>query len=238
MLGGQLGAEFRADKQTPLKISTMPQRLSLDMPSPGIDPKQTPVGSTLRTAVDFVKEIPIKESACKLGPHITSVGPMSDGIIIERLAEGQPIEQIWSLMYMVRYVVGLNRLGSMGVYRCPTCPEKAAGFICIPDYDGDELKRAPLKKLAAMAPNSDLSIIGGGMVLGKFVLQVPPRIYNFPDISCKNENCISNPANMQREVTPYFIRERSQDSKAKDGSAKSWAFTCKYCERVHTFSEI
>jgi len=240
MLGGQLGADYQVDKcENTLKISTERWKSTLDhavSPSPGVQPKQTPVGSTLRNATDFVKEIALKDTACI--SHIPGVDGMASGIVIERLAEGQEIEKIWSLMYMVRSVVGLNRIGGMGVYRLPRCPEKAAGFICIPDYDVDELQRAPLKKLAAMAPNSDLSIVSGGKILAKFELQVPPRIYNFPDISCKNENCISNPANMQHEVTPYFIRERSQDSKLADGSSTAWAFTCKYCERVHTFSEI
>jgi hypothetical protein len=53
---------------------------------------------------------------------------------------------------------------------------------------------------------------------------MPPRIYNFQEISCKNEACISSPA-AQVSIIPEFIR--------KDAS-----FVCRYCEREHSYEEI
>lgn len=38
------------------------------------------------------------------------------------------------------------------------------------------------------------------------VPKVPERIYNLPNISCKNALCVSNPANRQREVVAYLER--------------------------------
>jgi aspartate carbamoyltransferase len=54
---------------------------------------------------------------------------------------------------------------------------------------------------------------------------MPPRIYGFNEISCKNEHCISYPANNEG-VPPEFIRKGET------------TFVCKYCEREHKFREI
>ncbi|MDX9827881.1 MAG: hypothetical protein RBT73_09060 [Spirochaetia bacterium] len=54
---------------------------------------------------------------------------------------------------------------------------------------------------------------------------MPPRIYGFDEISCKNENCISNPKHNEGLPTE-FLR--------KSGST----FVCRFCEKEHNFREI
>jgi aspartate carbamoyltransferase len=60
---------------------------------------------------------------------------------------------------------------------------------------------------------------------------MPPRIYGFDEISCKNENCISSPKNLEG-VTTEFLR------KSEVGSPEGAKFICRYCEREHAFRDI
>merc|ERR1712023_168068 len=92
------------------------------------------------------------------------------------------------------------------------------------------------KRLAAMAPGSMLRVVKDNVVEREFRLQVPPRVYNFKDIICKNNACVSHPKNMQHEVRPFFERcgPGEFDGVEEDGLA----FACKYCETQHNFWEI
>jgi aspartate carbamoyltransferase len=54
---------------------------------------------------------------------------------------------------------------------------------------------------------------------------MPPRIYNFEEISCKNPDCISHPEHHENAMTVFY---RSGDN----------TFSCRYCERPHAFREI
>lgn len=198
-------------------------------------------------AADFVKEAVLDEGN-PLGSHLAHI---PTGVVMDRLGEGREVEQIWALLAMLRSVPGLHGFGSMGVYRCEESG-RSAGYLSVPGFDVDQLDRLPLKKLAAMAPGSSLSVVKDGRIERKFELSLPPRIYNFPDISCKNLSCISHPGNGQREVSAYFLRmevsvaEAPAESPAEDErlvrqfstSPVSWAFSCKYCEQVHSFWQI
>lgn len=162
--------------------------------------------------------------------------PIENGIIIDHLAEGQAIEQIWGLMHMVRTVLSLHQVGGQGVFRSKANPEKANGIILVPDFDVEEWDRVPLKKLAAMAPGSTLNVIKDGLIVKKYILKVPPRIYNFADTSCKNPACISHPANMQHEVSAYFLRAENRSEEVRMNTG--YAFSCKYCEAMYGFWQI
>ena len=41
-------------------------------------------------------------------------------------------------------------------------------------------------------------------VVKKYRLSMPPRIYGFDEISCKNELCISAPANLEGATTEFL----------------------------------
>ena len=58
----------------------------------------------------------------------------------------------------------------------------------------------------------------------KYRMTMPPRIYNFHEISCKNEACISHPAAME-SIPPEFIRQGE-------------SFVCRFCEREHRYEDI
>jgi len=189
-------------------------------------------------AADFIKEMPLENALADCRSSAVGLVPISNGIIIDQLAEGQSVENIWALMYMVRSVTGLNLPGGQGINTSPNSQDKFCGLISLPDFDISQWDRLPLKKLAAMAPGSTLSIIRAGKTEKKFQLQVPPRIYNFPDISCKNQACVSHPSNMQHEVPPYFLRAASRDMAATNSDSSTWEFTCKYCETLYGFWQI
>jgi len=85
-----------------------------------------------------------------------------------------------------------------------------------------------------MAPGSTLKVMKQGSLEREFRLQVPPRVYNFKDISCKNTACVSHASQMQHEVEAFFERCRQSGEEQQD----ALAFNCKYCETQHTFWEI
>jgi aspartate carbamoyltransferase regulatory subunit len=146
-------------------------------------------------------------------------------------------------------------MGGQGVGRSRANKEKACGFISVPDLDVNDWDITSLKKLASMAPGSLVNMVKEGKVDKVFQLQVPPRLYNFPDISCKNQACVSHPVNMQHEVPAYFLRAKAKArSLGAVGTSSSWtslttvcedasdapslAFVCKYCESSYDFWQI
>lgn len=235
MLGGHFGEDFELE-EAPRLAPNSPSMRPRAPPQPPASPERE--SSALLGASDFITEISLFDDKVRdSGSEEVGLVPISQGIVIQNLADGQSIEHIWSLMYMVRSILGLGGLGGQGVRRSQTDPTKGSGFISVPDVDIAHWDRQPLKKLAAMAPGSILRVIQDGHVWKEFRLQVPPRIYNFRDISCKNTACVSHSSNMQHEVQPYFLR-CGVEGKVEDSRAAEMAFSCKYCEARHSFWEI
>lgn len=237
VLLGMLGGLFGNDLELPPPVA---------QPAPAAAPtlvdREQQAASVL-LGVDFIKEIPMGDDVMEKSSMPFGFMPIQNGIIIERLAEGQRVETIWALMHMVRSILGLTGVGGQGVRREGDGPEGASGLISVPDFDISQWDRLPLKKLASMAPGSTLSLIREGRVHMRFELQVPPRIYNFPDISCKNTACVSHSSNMQHEVPPYFLRAASRECVLHERGAaarnlEAWSFNCKYCETLHGFWQI
>ena len=170
---------------------------------------------------DFIIEAPAAEHSkpeYKIG-----IKPVEEGIVIDHIATGEPIEKIWSNIEAVRKILKLNVRSSHGVYHSFKGPEVYKGIISLPDIISFGEK--DLKKLAAIAPGCTLNLIRNSKVAKKYRLAMPPRIYGFGEISCKNDNCISSPKNTEG-VTTEFRR--------KSGST----FVCRYCEKEHPFREI
>mmetsp|Transcript_59604 Transcript_59604/g.129023 ORF Transcript_59604/g.129023 Transcript_59604/m.129023 type:complete len:599 (+) Transcript_59604:61-1857(+) len=238
VLLGMLGGKFGHDLETVVQQLEWKRETTPCLPnSPNTPVDQGLLAQAMALASDFVKEVKAEDTDSVVLGGTAGLAPVIDGVVIDRIAENQEPEKIWSVMFMVRSVLGLNSMGGMGVYRTGEKKDKAAGFLTAPDFNIDQLTWLPLKKLAAMSPGSTLSILKAGRIHKKFTLQVPPKIYNFPDISCKNEACISHPDNMQREVSAYFHR-LNYEVPVEANTTASWAFTCKYCETVHTFWQI
>jgi len=240
MLGGHFGDDFRCDLKAEIRGAPASPQLQLLQSPPSYSPEQElrdlpadldlGFSSALYTSSDFIceEEISPKNQTREKGSEEVGLVPIEKGIIIENLAAGQDIDRVWSLMYMVRDILDLHGVGGQGVRK--SADGTASGFISVPDVDISNWDRQPLKRLAAMAPGSMLKVIKDGNVDKEFRLMVPPRVYNFKDIVCKNRACVSHPGNMQHEVRPFFER-------IADGNGLI-AFACRYCETQHSFWEI
>ena len=170
---------------------------------------------------DFIIEAPAIEH--RKPEYKVGIKPVEEGIVIDHIASGEPIEKIWNNIEAVRKILKLNVRSSHGVYHSFKGTEVFKGIISVPDIISFGEK--DLKKLAAIAPGCTLNLIRNSKVAKKYRLAMPPRIYGFEEISCKNENCISNPKHNEG-VTTEFLR--------KSGST----FVCRYCEKEHPFREI
>ena len=91
----------------------------------------------------------------------------------------------------------------------------------------DILKISPneLKKLAAASPGCTVNLIKDRSVKAKYRLAMPPKIYNFAEISCKNPECVTWPGAFQN-VPPHFYRTVGE------------TFTCRYCGKRHEYGDI
>lgn len=150
------------------------------------------------------------------------VNPIKNGIVIDHICKGEKPEDIRRHMILIRRVMNLDSLkggewvsqGSDGNYK---------GIIFrIGHFD---LSHKEVKRLAASAPGCTLNIIEDGEVKRKIRTHIPPRIYNFDDLMCTNDACISNDS-QNEHVGSMFLR--TPDNR----------FICAYCGKVHTFKEI
>ena len=169
---------------------------------------------------DFVEEAPIHDE--KQHDYKVGIKPVENGIVIDHIGRGSDIGAIWDHIDKVRQIMRLNHRSSHGVYHSSS-ETIYKGIISLPDIL--EFDERQLKMLAAITPGCTLNIVKNGRIEKKYRLHMPPRIYNFEEISCKNENCISNPKNFE-EVRKEFYR--SEDT----------TFVCRYCQRPHKFDEI
>ena len=150
------------------------------------------------------------------------VRPIRNGIVIDHICKGDTPEEIRNHMRLISSILCLDE-GKGGEWVSQGSDGKYKGIIFRPgEYD---FKRRDLKRLASIAPHCTLNIIKDGKVEAKYRTHMPPRIYNFDDLCCRNEACISNPA--QGEGVPAMFY------RTKDGH-----FSCAYCGCFHTFKEI
>jgi len=239
MVGGHLGKDFR------VSASRAIQNASGSDSTSEITPEKTAFGNGKATfpespassnspflhSSDFIEVLRRPESPEK--KIDVGIYPIADGIVIDHIAKGQTAERIWDRMDKVRINLGLSTTGAQGAYYSSSDPQKMKGIMSLPNFDVSRWDRANLKRLAALTPGSTVNIVQGNRVQEKYRLHIPPRIYNFSDISCSNTACISHTSNLQREVEPYFLR--SATNRQEEGGA---TFSCKYCEHVHSFDAI
>lgn len=176
---------------------------------------------------DFVREAPVAEGSKP--EYKVGIKPVEEGIVIDHIASGEAVGAIWNNIDAVRRILGLNVRSSHGVFHSNKGPQSFKGIMSLPDvtsFDGRDLK-----KLAAIAPGCTLNLVKGHRVVRKYRLSMPPRIYGFGEISCKNSACISHPSH-EEGVGPEFLR------KEEGAGNPSTTFICRYCEREHPFREI
>jgi len=172
-------------------------------------------------ADDFVEEAPVRGES-KQEEYKVGIKPVERGIVIDHIGRGEDLKLIWDHIDKIRQIMGLNFRSSHGVYHSSS--EKIyKGIISLPDIlSFDE---SQIKMLAAIAPGCTLNIIDKSTVQEKYRLHMPPRVYGFREISCKNENCISRPE-LHENVQPEFIRSGGN------------RFICRYCDHSHSFHDI
>jgi len=170
----------------------------------------------------FVTEIPVTRKTHVEDRFKVGIKPVHDGLVIDHIATGKPLEEIWDRISRIRKVLKLNVRGSHGVFHSSD-PKDYKGIMSLPDVM--EISPVQLKKLAAVSPGCTLNIIKDASVLHKYRLAMPPRIYKFDEISCKNPDCITS-KNAYQSVPPYFFQTVGN------------TFTCKFCEKRHKYHEI
>ncbi len=175
---------------------------------------------TTEPADDFVEEALVRSD--KKPEYKVGIKPVDEGIVIDHIGKGKDIRSIWNQIDQIRHIMQLNCRSSHGVYHTND-PRHYKGLISLPDIVSFDEKQ--IKMLGAIAPGCTVNMIRDKHVLRKYCLHMPPRVYNFNEISCKNENCVSFPGHYQH-VRPEFRRA--------DGTT----FTCLYCERPHQYEEI
>lgn len=150
------------------------------------------------------------------------VRPIRDGIVIDHICKGESPEEIRRHMILIRRVMELDALKG-GEWVSQSADGRYKGIIFRPG--SFTLSHTQIKRLAAVTPGCTLNIIKDGKVVEKYRTSLPPRIYNFDDLMCRNEACISNDS--QSEHVQAMFR-RTHDGR----------YSCAYCGRVHTFKEI
>ncbi|TFG84784.1 MAG: aspartate carbamoyltransferase [Spirochaetales bacterium] len=173
----------------------------------------------------FVMEAPV--GAGRKPEYKVGIKPVETGIVIDHIASGRPLAEIWDRIDKIRRVLGLNLRSSHGVFHSNSGPEVFKGIVSIPDLPAFGEKE--LKKLGAVSPGCSINMIDGHHVMKKYRLGMPPRIYDFDEISCKNENCLSHPKH-EEHIEAHFVR--------KMGNGGGDTYVCRWCEREHQYSEI
>jgi aspartate carbamoyltransferase len=172
---------------------------------------------------DYITEVDLHSRETKEKRVSEGVQPIRNGLVIDHILKGDSPGEIRRHMRLISSVLGLDACkggewvstsGQEGIFK---------GIIFRPgEYS---LDRKQLKRLSAVAPGCTLNLIKDGRVINKFRLHLPPRIYNFEDLACTNEACISHPD--QGEGVPAMFY-RTKDN----------TFVCAYCNKTHTFKEI
>lgn len=173
---------------------------------------------------EYIVKVDVPETKPEKDKFSEGVRPLQEGIVIDHICRGDSPAAIRRHMANIIRVAGLEE--NKGGEWVSTSKKDAGVFKGIIFRPGTyKLERAWLKRLAAVAAGCTLNIIEDGRIKEKYRTHLPPRIYNFADIACKNENCISNPK--QAESAPAIFYRTKDDQ-----------YVCQYCGTVHSFQEI
>lgn len=169
---------------------------------------------------DFVKEVSPRQR--RKPEYKVGIKPVESGIVIDHIGKGRSPEEIWDQIDKIRRILQLHCVSSHGVYTSHSNGEHK-GIISLPDWLVFDDRQ--MKILGAVAPGSTLNVVRKGYVEQKYRMSMPPRIYNLPETGCTNEACISSPGHNEVPTAEFF----------QTGSQR---YTCKFCERPHSFEEI
>jgi aspartate carbamoyltransferase len=168
---------------------------------------------------DFVEESAIRQN--KKPEYKVGIKPVENGLVIDHVWKGGTPQQIWDHIDKIRRILGLSTIGSHGVFNSRSGELK--GIISLPGSSGLDERR--IKMLGAISPGSTLNMIDDSKITKKYRLHMPPRIYDFEEISCKNPDCVSSKDSSEDVVQEFY---RSEEN----------TFICAYCEQPHAFQDI
>ena len=166
--------------------------------------------------------IPVDATGVRKRNTSEGVNPIDSGMVIDHVCKGERPSEIRKHLYLIRRVLKLDQ-GRGGDWVSTSRDGASKGLMFCPNHA--EFSRGELKKLAAVAPGCTLNCIKNSSILAKYRMKMPPRIYNFSELACRNENCISHPS--QNEGVPARFERTPEHT-----------FCCAYCGRTHTFKEI
>ncbi len=175
-----------------------------------------------RKKTSFITEVPITRKSHVEDRFKVGIKPVDDGTVVDHIAKGRTPEEIWDRIYRIQRILRLNVRGSHGVFHTSN-PKDFKGIMSLPDIL--EISPTELKKLAAVSPGCTVNLVKDRSVKAKYRLAMPPKIYNFTEISCKNPECITWPGAYQN-VPPFFYRTVGE------------TFTCRYCGKRHEYGDI
>jgi len=168
----------------------------------------------------FIEDAPLRSA--RKPEYKVGIRPVEHGIVIDHIGTGTETREIWEHIHKIRHILDLHMVSSQGVYRSVN-NKHYKGVVSVPDMD--EMDEKMVKMLAAIAPNCTLNMVKDSVVIKKFRLRMPPRVYKLDGLRCKNEDCISHPRNYE-PVIPEFHRLR-------EGT-----FVCMFCNTPHQYKEI
>jgi aspartate carbamoyltransferase len=166
--------------------------------------------------------------------------PLKDGLVIDHIGVSTDPTSCWQRMRRLRTILGWSKLfGNESVYDTGKGNGLMKGIMTLPNFDFQSLAVTQMKVIASIAPDCTVNAITNSAVAGKYRLRMPERIYNLPNISCKNKLCVSHPDNKQRDVVAFFERKPFYETSAlpKCKEAK-YLFVCKYCLWPHEYENI
>ena len=173
-------------------------------------------------ADNFIEELPVKEKIVTKD-YAEGVKPISSGLVIDHICRGESEKDVREHLARIIRILELYGKGGEWISSSRSELDKMKGIIFRPGQSEPGIKK--MKQLAALAPGCTVNIIKDKKVVKKLKLRMPPKIYNFPNICCRNPDCISH--TFQGENVPAEFNRITGDK-----------FRCKYCEKPHTFKEI
>ncbi len=171
---------------------------------------------------EYIFKVETSKKIKKKKDYSEGVNPIENGVVIDHICRGDTPKEIREHMALISQVIELDDSRG-GEWVSGGSDSKFKGIIFRPG--SKNFTRKELKRLAAIAPGCTLNIIKDHNVVEKYRTTMPPRIYNFDNLCCKNEDCISNPTQGEG-VEAMFYRTKEQ------------TFICNYCGQAHSFKEI
>ncbi len=171
---------------------------------------------------EYIFKIDTNKKSKKKKDYSEGVNPIDNGIVIDHICKGDSPKEIREHMALISKIIELDDERGGEWVSCGS-DNKYKGILFRPGTK--TFTRKELKRLAAIAPGCTLNIIKDHIVVEKYRTTMPPRIYNFENLCCKNEACISNPSQGEGVEAMFY---RTKDHK----------FICSYCGKAHSFKEI